>query len=160
MLHFGSLQGLRKQTLRNTCFCATENLYWNGIRRIQSSLPALPCAHCGTRRGAALAQQPSPEPSTSHPACLHAPTAATRAAQSCSGGDRKNPDTAESSVCRCGHSPKPGEAELVLSASGNLVRRGTVYSDSSLNGTHRTAQKVGKHLLSRSWQVKPGRKEQ
>lgn len=156
MLHFGSLQGLRKQTThasvqqkifigmvskgsRAFCLPSPVRTVGHGEEQLRLSNPALSPSH--HTQPASLSQQ--------------RPPGQLRPAREATG----HPDSAERRVCRRGQSPKPGEAEPVLGASGDLVRRGTVYS--SLNGTHGTARKVGKHLLSRrSRWVKSGRKEQ
>lgn len=63
-----------------TCLCATENLYWNDIQRIQTSMLVLPqptvFADGIPGEIAPLAQQAeagTPEPFTSHSVCLPVP---------------------------------------------------------------------------------------
>lgn len=158
MRHLGSLQGLTKQITQDS----VQQKIFIGMVSKGSRALCLPSPVHTAGHGEEQLWLSNPALSPSHhtqPAflCQQRPPGQHRPAQEATG----NPDTTESIVCRCGLSPKPREAELVLGASGDLVRRGRVHSGSSLNGTHRTAQKVGKHLLSgRSWQVKPGRKEQ
>lgn len=112
-----------------------------------------------TRQGTALAQQAkagSPAPFSLHPACLPFATEAAGASLTCSWEATGSPGTTMSNTCKCGLRPKLRETELVFGASGDLVRRGRGCGGSRLNGTHRTARKVGKHLPSRRWwKVKP-----
>lgn len=77
MLPVGSLQGWEEKC---TCFCATENLYWNDIQRIQTSMLVLPQPTVfadGTPGGEALlalqAEAGTPEPFTSQSVCLPVP---------------------------------------------------------------------------------------
>lgn len=146
MLHFGSLQGLRKQITH----ASVQQKIFIGMVSKGSRALCLPSPVHAVGHGAEQLWLSNPALSPSHhtqPAFLsqQRPAGQLRPAQEATG----DPDTTERHVCRGGQSPKPGEAELVFSASGDLVGRGRVYSGSSLNGTHRTAQKVGKHLLSR-----------
>lgn len=152
VLHFRPLQGLRKQTthasVQQKIFIGMVS---KGSRALCLPSPVHTVGHSEEQLWLSKPKQAALSPSHhTQPAFLsqQRPPGQHRPAQEATG----DPDITESNVCRCGQSRKPKEAELVFGASGDLVRRGRVYSGSSLNGTHRTAQKVGKHLLSRrSW---------